>query len=109
MISKSKEHESWLYRTIKKSGYGLVATSLAFNYGCSHNASQDTKTTDECGVIGKTLKDSKPFEPEKEKSIPGAPNVVWIVLDDVGFGATSAFGGLIETPKIGRASCRERV
>jgi arylsulfatase len=100
MISKSKEPESWLYRTIKRSGYGLVATSLAFNYGCSHNASQDVKTTDEGGVIGKTLKDSKPFEPEKEKSIPGAPNVVWIVLDDVGFGATSAFGGLIETPNL---------
>ncbi|MBK1715010.1 arylsulfatase [Rubrivivax gelatinosus] len=30
----------------------------------------------------------------------GAPNVVWILLDDVGFGASSAFGGLIETPNL---------
>src|SRR6188768_4313387 len=29
---------------------------------------------------------------------PGSPNVLWILLDDVGFGATSAFGGLINTP-----------
>ncbi|WP_347989050.1 arylsulfatase [Methylomonas sp. AM2-LC] len=29
-----------------------------------------------------------------------APNVIWILLDDVGFGASSAFGGLIETPNL---------
>ena len=28
----------------------------------------------------------------------GAPNVVWILLDDVGFGAAGTFGGLIQTP-----------
>ncbi|SDZ82187.1 arylsulfatase [Pedobacter hartonius] len=27
-----------------------------------------------------------------------APNVVWIILDDVGFGASATFGGLIKTP-----------
>lgn len=31
---------------------------------------------------------------------PGAPNVVLVLLDDVGFGASAAFGGLIETPAI---------
>ena len=30
----------------------------------------------------------------------GAPNVVVILLDDLGFGGTSAFGGVIETPHI---------
>ena len=29
-----------------------------------------------------------------------APNVVWILIDDAGFGASSAFGGLIETPNL---------
>jgi len=28
----------------------------------------------------------------------GAPNVVIIMLDDLGFGGTSAFGGVIPTP-----------
>jgi arylsulfatase A-like enzyme len=28
----------------------------------------------------------------------GAPNVLWILLDDVGFGASSAFGGPCQTP-----------
>jgi arylsulfatase len=29
-----------------------------------------------------------------------APNVIWILLDDVGFGASSTFGGLIDTPNL---------
>ena len=31
---------------------------------------------------------------------PGAPNIVIILLDDVGFGAASTFGGVIETPHL---------
>jgi len=50
------------------------------------------------GVIGKTLAESKEYWPEPVKAPAGAPNIVWILLDDVGFGASSAFGGLIETP-----------
>lgn len=50
------------------------------------------------GVQGKTLADSKQWFPEKIKAPQGAPNVIWILLDDVGFGASEAFGGLISTP-----------
>jgi len=50
------------------------------------------------GVIGRTLADSKEWWPEPAKPPAGAPNVVWILLDDVGFGATGTFGGLIQTP-----------
>lgn len=50
------------------------------------------------GKIGRTLTDSKEYWAEPNKAPSGAPNVVWILLDDVGFGATSAFGGLINTP-----------
>src|SRR5215204_2800144 len=32
----------------------------------------------------------------------GSPNVLYIVLDDVGFSAMEPFGGLIETPNINR-------
>jgi arylsulfatase len=32
------------------------------------------------------------------KAPAGAPNVVWVLLDDVGFGAASTFGGPIQTP-----------
>ena len=50
------------------------------------------------GVVGKTLADSKEWWPEPVKAPAGAPNVVWILLDDVGFGAAHPFGGLIGTP-----------
>lgn len=50
------------------------------------------------GVVGRTLAESKEWWPEPAKAPGGAPNVVWILLDDVGFGASSAFGGLISTP-----------
>ena len=32
------------------------------------------------------------------KGPAGAPNVVWILIDDVGYGAASTFGGVIHTP-----------
>jgi arylsulfatase len=44
--------------------------------------------------------DWSPFEPPKAPD--GAPNVVYIVLDDVGFSAMSCYGGPIETPNIDR-------
>jgi arylsulfatase A-like enzyme len=50
------------------------------------------------GKIGRTIDESSQWYPDRVKAAPGAPNVVWILLDDVGFGASSAFGGLIETP-----------
>ena len=33
---------------------------------------------------------------------PGAPNVVVVLLDDVGFGASSVFGGASQTPELQR-------
>jgi arylsulfatase len=52
------------------------------------------------GVVGRTLADSKEWWPDPVKAPAGAPNVVWIILDDVGFGASSSFGGLISTPTL---------
>jgi len=52
------------------------------------------------GVIGRTLAHSKEWWPEPVKAPAGAPNVVWILLDDVGFGASSSFGGIINTPTL---------
>src|SRR6516225_5187896 len=52
------------------------------------------------GVVGKTLADSKEWWAPQTKAPAGSPNVVWIILDDVGFGATSTFGGVIRTPTL---------
>jgi arylsulfatase A-like enzyme len=44
----------------------------------------------------------KPSWPQPAKAPSGAPNVVLILVDDVGFGATSTFGGPIATPTFDR-------
>jgi arylsulfatase len=54
------------------------------------------------GVIGRTVQESTPWWPEPLRAREGAPNVLYIVLDDVGYGQLSAFGGLCETPNIDR-------
>jgi hypothetical protein len=36
----------------------------------------------------------------------GAPSVLYIVVDDVGFSAMEPWGGLIETPNINRLAAR---
>lgn len=41
-----------------------------------------------------------PAEPGERGAQATAPNVIWILLDDVGFGASSTFGGLVETPNL---------
>jgi len=50
------------------------------------------------GVVGRTLAESKEWWSEPVKAPASAPNVVWVLLDDVGYGAAGTFGGLINTP-----------
>jgi arylsulfatase A-like enzyme len=52
------------------------------------------------GVIGTTFKESKEWWPEKKKAPDGAPNVIYFLIDDAGYGTSSAFGGLMETPTL---------
>ena len=56
------------------------------------------------GTINVDIRDSvpdwSPYEPPKAPD--GAANVLYIVLDDVGFSAMSCYGGPIETPNIDR-------
>jgi len=56
------------------------------------------------GVVNMDVRDSVPdWEPYRQPQAPeGAPNVLYIVLDDVGFSAMEPWGGLIETPNIKR-------
>lgn len=54
------------------------------------------------GVINTTVKDSRPYWPARVVPPKGAPNVLLIMTDDVGFGAPSTFGGVIPTPALDR-------
>jgi len=54
------------------------------------------------GKIGRTAKESKTDFPKGITAPKGAPNVLLILTDDVGFGASSTFGGAIPTPTFDR-------
>lgn len=54
------------------------------------------------GVIAPNAIDSKPYWPARIVPPAGAPNVLLIMTDDVGFGAPSTFGGVIPTPSLDR-------
>ncbi|MFF0345322.1 arylsulfatase [Kribbella sp. NPDC004875] len=60
------------------------------------------------GKIDIDIKDSVPdWGPYTQPIAPaGAPNVLYVVLDDVGFSAMEPFGGVIETPNVGRLAQR---
>ncbi len=48
--------------------------------------------------VGMTYHDSKPDYPQPQEAPPHAPNIVLVLLDDVGYGWPSAYGGLVRMP-----------
>src|SRR5499427_5160717 len=54
------------------------------------------------GEINLNASQSKPWWPPRAAPPKGAPNVLLIMTDDVGFGAPSTFGGVIPTPNMDR-------
>jgi arylsulfatase len=58
------------------------------------------------GQIDRIATSSKPDFPREVKPPKGAPNVLLIMTDDVGFGAASTFGGPIPTPTMDKLAKR---
>lgn len=56
------------------------------------------------GKIEKNAAQSKPYWPARIVPPKGAPNVLLIMTDDVGFGAPSTFGGVIPTPTLDKVA-----
>lgn len=54
------------------------------------------------GQIGLNAAQSTPYWPMRVVPPKGAPNILLIMTDDVGFGAPSTFGGVIPTPALDR-------
>jgi arylsulfatase A-like enzyme len=77
----------------------LLITGIIFSGSFYNNVMAQNETTNGYrGKAGRTLAESTEWWPEPVAAPKGAPNIVWILLDDVGYGASSAFGGLIQTP-----------
>ena len=54
------------------------------------------------GTVGKTVAESKPWWPEATKPPAGAPNILVVLFDDVGFSDFGCYGSAIATPTIDR-------
>jgi arylsulfatase len=51
------------------------------------------------GSVGRTIAESDPPEfPQPVRPPKGAPNIVFILIDDAGYGQFGTFGGQVETP-----------
>jgi len=84
-----------------KKAIGLSIATIAAGFLSAGNVhAQNPAEQPYQGVIGKTLSESKEWWAPVPKAPAGAPNIVWILLDDVGFGASGAFGGVIRTPTL---------
>ena len=62
--------------------------------------SEDPRLAGFKGKIAKKYEDSKEDWPKRAEAPTGAPNVLLILLDDVGYGQIGCFGGLSLTPNI---------
>ena len=58
------------------------------------------------GRIGTTIGESEPHWPTPPTPPPGAPNILLMLLDDVGFADFGCYGSEIETPNIDRLAAR---
>ncbi len=58
------------------------------------------------GVIGRTMADSKSDFPQPVPAPKGAPNILLVMTDDGGFGASSTFGDAIPTPTFDKLAAR---
>src|SRR5690348_14911868 len=58
------------------------------------------------GRIGRTWQESQPWWPEPKGAKAGSPDVVIVVLDDMGFGSLGCYGSEIDTPNIDALASR---
>jgi arylsulfatase len=106
-IGAANKREGMRRRTLLLGTTSLVAASGITATAPSVRAQQPQEILPKLeppfqGKIGRTLKDSTPDFPRSVEAPAGAPNVLLILTDDVGFGATSTFGGPIQTPNFQR-------
>lgn len=82
----------------------LVGGTLAYLWGQSACAAEVLPKPDAGfkGRIDVSRDESIPAWPEAARPPKGAPNIVLILLDDVGFAAASTFGGAVATPELDR-------
>jgi hypothetical protein len=88
--NEKREKLTWLLS-------GIIALGAADAYAADALPRPDPQFK---GKIDPSRDKSSPDWPQRPRPPKGAPNVILILLDDVGFGATSTFGGPVATPAL---------
>ena len=80
----------------------VINLALGVVFACTAAAQEVLPRPDQPfkGKIGKTFADSQQDFPQPISAPKDAPNVVLILLDDIGFGQPGTFGGPIPTPNL---------
>jgi hypothetical protein len=91
---------SWIARAEKAQAADQPAPSSAANTTAPDTSSLPLSDPPFKGKISETFDGSFEDWPTPIAPPTGAPNVVVILLDDVGFGQTGTFGGPVSTPNI---------
>ncbi|HDS1733456.1 arylsulfatase [Pseudomonas sp. BP8] len=90
-------------RALKRSRLWCALWAAGLAFATPHILAQDLPAPDApfAGKLGLTPQTSSaPHYAPRVQAPAGSPNVVLVMLDDVGFGAVSAFGGPVQTPTI---------
>lgn len=88
-------------KTVRTVGAVVLISAIAYLFkSCTQTSASSPVAAEFGGVIGKTFNESQEWWPEKERAPAGAPNVIYFLIDDAGYGTASAFGGLMETPTL---------
>lgn len=82
--------------------FALLSLSILTTVGVSAQEMLPRPEQPFQGHIGLTVKESVKDFPEQITAPDKAPNILLILTDDVGFGASSTFGGQIPTPALDR-------
>jgi arylsulfatase A-like enzyme len=78
----------------------LLATFIVFGDALGRGGAHQQER--QRGSIGRTYKDSKPSWDLPPQAPKGAPNVIYLVLDDVGYAQLGCYGSEIQTPNLDR-------
>jgi arylsulfatase A-like enzyme len=87
--------------TLKTAAVAIaVVTIFAVHRGFSRAAEQQQGP--QRGSIGRTYKESKPAWELPPQAPKDAPNVIYLVLDDIGYAQLGCYGSEIQTPNLDR-------